>query len=475
MLVGNADRSHLNVDNTQQGSRDPSPGGIRRRSHTVQIPETASKSHQAYDDYDPEHNPVEWIMVTRSDPGGSVPRFLVERGTPASICADAVKFLDWACGLKDAESPETPHKLSNAFRRESITNWHENEHKEEVGELREAEETSQDHAAVASTGLHHHHHHDHHHPHHPDPQTPPESPTSPGILASVADVISAYTPQSILDHLPHHATNPNAHQSKDSDSVSTISSTSFASADSHLGSLEGTNSIASQSLPDASPTSTLPGQPPSTTIGGGNTKSSHEKELHKLAERRTQLEAKFASAKSKLAAQSSTMSEKDTAALKKAEERHEKELKKHEEKYKRELARIEERKIKEAKKLEQKKKKQEDKDEKSRLLRERDEAVAKLSLLEKERELWLKQVGELQKENTTLMQKIGKLEAALNNGDGGLKSKNVTIAAEEGSRSRSSSLLSRKKDRAPLDRTGTGLGEGVGYGAVKSENSSLGA
>ncbi|RPA93928.1 hypothetical protein L873DRAFT_1815277 [Choiromyces venosus 120613-1] len=45
---------------------------------------------------DPEQNPVEWIMISRSDPGGSVPRWMVERGTPGSIVRDAEKFLDWA-------------------------------------------------------------------------------------------------------------------------------------------------------------------------------------------------------------------------------------------------------------------------------------------------------------------------------------------------------------------------------------------
>ncbi|CAZ81959.1 unnamed protein product [Tuber melanosporum] len=34
---------------------------------------------------DPEEKPVEWIMISRSDPGGSVPRWMVERGTPGSI------------------------------------------------------------------------------------------------------------------------------------------------------------------------------------------------------------------------------------------------------------------------------------------------------------------------------------------------------------------------------------------------------
>ena len=43
-----------------------------------------------------ERNPVEWLMVTRSDPGGGIPRFMVERNTPASITADANKFAEWA-------------------------------------------------------------------------------------------------------------------------------------------------------------------------------------------------------------------------------------------------------------------------------------------------------------------------------------------------------------------------------------------
>ncbi|TGZ79162.1 hypothetical protein EX30DRAFT_342630 [Ascodesmis nigricans] len=39
--------------------------------------------------------PVEWIMITRSDPGGNVPRWMVERGTPNGIVKDAEKFIKW--------------------------------------------------------------------------------------------------------------------------------------------------------------------------------------------------------------------------------------------------------------------------------------------------------------------------------------------------------------------------------------------
>lgn len=54
----------------------------------------------------PEQNSVEWIMITRSDPGGSVPRWMVERGTPGGIIKDAERFLDWAAGNHNlAEHP----------------------------------------------------------------------------------------------------------------------------------------------------------------------------------------------------------------------------------------------------------------------------------------------------------------------------------------------------------------------------------
>jgi len=63
-------------------------------------------------DTDGSNNPIEWIMVTRSDPGGGIPRFMVERGTPGSICADVSKFLDWACNIDHVyQHPE--HNMTN--------------------------------------------------------------------------------------------------------------------------------------------------------------------------------------------------------------------------------------------------------------------------------------------------------------------------------------------------------------------------
>lgn len=478
------ERQHLHVDTSGANSREPSPSG-RRRSRTVQVPETPSREHDPSESYDPDDNPVEWIMVTRSDPGGSVPRFLVERGTPSSICADAVKFLDWACGLPDSESPETPMKPHKAFRRESVTNWHDSK-QERLHDFKEDDEASthigNEGASISPTSTKSE-------PVTPSPKSPeyqtphpgPERATSPTIFSSVAGVISAYTPQAVLDHLPHH----DAHQitkvaqesaqlstnsltaapkSRDDDTSSIISSTSFASADSHLGDFDPEATSVS-SLLDGSSTSTQ--QPP--------TGNRHEKELFKLSQRRATLEKKFVETRSKLASQSHSATEKEAIALKKAEERHERELKKHEEKYQKELARIEERKRKEAKKHEDRKKKQADRDEKSKLTRERDEAVAKVQLMEKEREVWLKQVGELQKENTALMQRIGKLEAAAGVEAG--KTGRVAAVGGDGQRSRSSSLLGKKNRAAQgqagnLERVGTGVGSEVSGGTVKSETSS---
>lgn len=79
VLIHNADRHahlHPGPDGAEKTLREPSPAS-RRRSRTVGEPALHASGRPSIDDYDPEDNPIEWIMVTRSDPGGSVPRFLV--------------------------------------------------------------------------------------------------------------------------------------------------------------------------------------------------------------------------------------------------------------------------------------------------------------------------------------------------------------------------------------------------------------
>lgn len=389
VLLNNAKkREHLQSGYSAEASsnsRGTSPMG-RKRSHTVDVPDIHTSPRPSFDDHDPEDNPVEWIMVTRSDPGGSVPRFMVERGTPASICADAVKFLDWACQQNDSvvDSPETPARPNAAFRRESFTSFAQDER------LPQVEEGDEPNTTIPQTTL--------------TEATATTSQQNAGILASVANTVSSYTPQTILNNFPNaqtSTTSNNIPEDDVSDASSTLSSISFASADSHLSTPDS---------PSTSPKSQTPSSTPFTQKPNQQHQTPHEKELAKLAARRRALDAKHAATLTQLASQSSTSSAKEAAATKKAEERHAREVKKQEARYKREIEKLEARKVKEEKKSEERKKRQGEKDEKERLKRERDELKEKVDVLERERDLWVKQVGELQKENTTLMARMGRME-----------------------------------------------------------------
>ncbi|OAP59141.1 hypothetical protein AYL99_06439 [Fonsecaea erecta] len=433
------DHRHLRVNTNGSGLRDMSPGS-RKRSVTVDAPGSPIKTPDPAEPFDPEENPVEWIMVTRSDPGGSVPRFMVERGTPASICADALKFLDWACQREDEEEDtDRPEQRPFGGRRESFASWEANgtlagirEHEESLQAIGESQPGTPK-ASAAHDGT---------------VESPPDTPaSSSSLLDTVTEAISSYTPQTVREHLPQignhevkdqqEITKEDIQQGEnpdgDDDDASTISTTSFASADSHLTS-EESPSISSKSLSEQTESQLL---------------QQHDKEMTKLSERKAAVDAKFAKQREKLSSRANKDTEKEQLALKKAEEKHQRELKKHEERYQKEVAKLEQKRKKEAKKLDEKKRKQTDKDEKSRLTRERDEARAELELLKKEQELLTRQIGELQRENTTLTARIGKLEGSGVSIDSPSsptsRFRAMTIGHE--SRGRSSSLMNRKKDK----------------------------
>lgn len=441
--------------------RVPSASPGRKRSVTVDEP-VHNHGHGTSDEYDPEENPVEWIMVTRSDPGGSVPRFMVERGTPGSIVADASKFLNWATSKEHPADEEDapPHDRPDRLRQVSFQSYNANGHLSGIEEQDTPIEPTKNEPFPELS----------------QPPSPVESQRrmqSSGVLANVTGaataMFGAYAPQVVLDHLPGHTDQPAARElphgdsesadvgDENDDASSTISSTSFRSADSHLGGEEGLDpSISSRTSPekDASGSSIRP--------------SGHDKELEKLHKRRATLDTKLQAAKDKLTKDADEQTEKEKEAIKKAEEKYAKELQKHEEKYKKEVSKLAEKKEREARKLEEKKKRTADKDEKARITRERDEAREEIELLKKEKDVWQKQVGALQSENTTLAAKIGKLESLINtNGTGipgtparqildedkGLASSSNTGTSGDATRSRSSSLKSIARN--PLGREPT--------------------
>ncbi|TVY89672.1 Reticulocyte-binding protein-like protein a, partial [Lachnellula willkommii] len=323
------------------------------------------------DDDEDECNPIEWIMITRSDPGGSVPRFMIERGTPGGIVADASKFLNWACakdiedlqsdedeeleqGGGDNEDPEQKaqkHEHHHNHEKD-LHNWQTNGHLagiEEVATPTEEKNLVPEQASADSSGIY-------------------------AMVAGAAGVaggyITSHTPAIISDHLPHQPEEPHGVESSPPrhDSVSSISSVSsggsFASA--------------------------LDRRATNETADGASLRNDsaglivHDKELQKLEEKKRKLDERLSL----------------TQAIKKAQEKHEREVKKQEEKYKREVERLERKKEKEAKKAEEKKRKAAEKDDKVRMARELEEAKAEVEVLKKEKELLRSQVGDLQAENT---------------------------------------------------------------------------
>ncbi|PGH04855.1 hypothetical protein AJ80_08464 [Polytolypa hystricis UAMH7299] len=98
-----APRSYMIVSKPcEHPDAPPRQGYIRGQYESIefirelQSPEPSAQDGNSLESEASGENAVEWIMITRSDPGGSVPRWMVERGTPPSIVCDAGKFMHWA-------------------------------------------------------------------------------------------------------------------------------------------------------------------------------------------------------------------------------------------------------------------------------------------------------------------------------------------------------------------------------------------
>lgn len=405
----------------------------RKRGKTISFAGSrgASAKGEAMDDPDAhddaEMNLVEWIMITRSDPGGSVPRFMVERGTPGSIVADASKFLDWAC--KKEHPPDEVEALENGDvehvqrkKREELEAYDTNGHLAGLdGEAEGPEAPSIAVPRPASVAM---------------ATAPADSAQQGGLVATVANAAYAgfesYAPQAVIDRLPGHqptrsmqsvdevtgiTSGTSATLSRSVSSVSTIES--FASAEDHFEDTLSAKSTTSQTK--------------SSNSKDIAAMSPHEKELAKLNERKRKLDEGLAKAREKDLKDKEELTSKEEERIKRAEEKHAKEVAKQEEKYKKEIAKLEAKRQKEAAKAEERKRKEEDKDEKKRLTREKEEMKQELEVVYRERDILREQVGALQRENTGLVLRLGKVD------EGKDLLKEVKKEMEEGGRSRSGS------------------------------------
>lgn len=393
----------------------------RRRGRTISFAESrgfsakgeAMDANRAESDELDETNPVEWIMVTRSDPGGSVPRFLVERGTPGGIVSDASKFVDWAFKKEHPELKEeveerkedTRGNVDHNGRDQELEAYQTNGH---LAGLNDNERQAKSRIQAARS----------------DNISSTEAPEhgQGGLFASVANVtysgIEMYAPQMVINYLPgHHATLLHAqsavpersevnsrdgiqHGRDSGDTLSIRSSSSvasFASAEDHFEDCSSIHST-SNSVPASM---TQAKEKPDMT--------QQEKELAKLEDRRRTLDEKLAKVRDKEAKDKEEMTSREEERLRKAEEKHAREVQKQEQKYQKEVARLEAKRARESAKEEERRRKIEDKDEKARLSREKEQYRQQLEVVSRERDLLKEQVGALQKENTALVAKMGKM------------------------------------------------------------------
>ena len=387
-----------------------------------------------------EENPVEWVMVTRSDPGGSVPRFMVERGTPAGIVGDASKFLDWAC-KKEHPDTEDEAKLVGDHLNDAKTD-HERANKfgalqtdGHLAGLDGASDMPNSTPLSAEERLVQ-----------PDVQVPTQ-PQHQGLLSSATNAaysgIETYAPQSVIDFLPGHSRPGSTSTGVDNVRNSTLSN---ATKDAETSSITSESSFASfisaeEGLDDLRSTKSATSLTTSSKIKDSPGMSQHEKELAKLNSRKNALDLKLSKMREKEMKDKEELTSKEEERIRKAEEKHAREIQKQEERFKKEVAKLEAKRQKDVAKEDERKKKALDKDEKARLAREKDEIKQELEVVSKERDILREQVGALQKENTALVARIGKL------GEGKDVLKDVLKEVKDevvGSRSRSSSVRQGK-------------------------------
>ncbi|KAL8667235.1 MAG: hypothetical protein Q9202_000808 [Teloschistes flavicans] len=427
----------MDTDNLVSPAKDVLVQEGRKRGKTISFAESRGERakgevldtpHEEFDD-PAEQNPVEWIMITRSDPGGSVPRFMVERGTPSGIVADASKFLDWACRkehpVKDDYSEKAQDVDQDMARKSSEaqgleqyqTNGHLAGLEEEVPKFGQSSTSLTD-ESNTNTG-----------------QVASNSNPQEGVITTLTNAavagIESYAPQAVIDRLPGHKTENTA-----STWLSNKAETPASNGDENFSepaSIASTSETASfvsaeEGSDDASPKEIR------SNTGNSPIQDRHDREFAKLQQRKKALDEQLARTREKETKDREELTSKEEERIRKAEEKHAREGLKLEQRYQKETAKIEAKRAKDEQKAAERQKKVEEKDEKTRLTKERDGARSELEKVKREKDLLREQVGALQKENTALVAKIGKLET------GKKMLGEVQAEIENGGRSRSSSI-----------------------------------
>ncbi|KAB8343025.1 hypothetical protein FH972_022619 [Carpinus fangiana] len=350
----------------------------------------------------PEANPVEWTMITRSEPGGGIPKFLVERGTPGSIVADVAKWLQWALDQGDVapvDEEQEEAEVAELERRASQVEPSKDLEANQDNLTHKASHVS----AASSTG------------------------TGGGPLGYLA-MASNYVQEKASGYLPYFAngrvSSSSSSDISSSDEEDEADSASFRSADDtappHVSYQAGQRTSDSQESIDAnsrdldakhgaiaSPSESTTALIADIESRPGGPVNSHERELLKLSQKRRDLDERIAKSRAADEARAQSISSKEATLQQKAAERHERDVRKQEQRYREQLERIEKNRAKEARKIEERRKKADEKDETRKARTQRDEWKEKYKVLESENDILRSQVESLQKENTSMAAGLG--------------------------------------------------------------------
>ena len=329
---------------------------------------------------------IEWIMITRSDPGGSVPRFMIEKKTPEGIVTDAGKFVQWISSDKfetllnnNFESlPAEAETASGAISSEGLSGATQAPltSRGAAIPLRTARTTQQEDSDNA------------------------RSPGPGGVYGMVSSALSM-----VASAAASRLYGPPGESESET-------STPEISESSSLHSFHSFDDTA-----DAESATTKPPErdEPAVSIGGGegsvhSTQSTtqHDKELKKLEERRRKAEEKLRRAEERALTKKNDDAQRDELALQKLREKHEREIAKQEEKYQKERRKLEAKRAAEEKKAEARRRKQLEREEKANMTLELERTRADRDVARKEIEILKEQVGQLQALNTKLIARLGR-------------------------------------------------------------------
>ncbi|GAP91049.1 putative reticulocyte-binding protein 2 like protein a [Rosellinia necatrix] len=405
-------RSPSSMNEASADSLPPAANGSDGDSQKSDILNGPKVDENQYGSHEESGPVIEWTMITRSDPGGSVPRFIIEKKTPDGIANDAGKFFQWVS--------------SDAFENLINPNSESADVKEDT--TRSVTPTS----GATNTLLH------------SNPRLPhatrakansvtvdrsaPESPGPGGVygMLSGALAVVAGAAASRLLWTPDEDENGSEVSSPESSSSSDISSIysfhSFDGADDPDRIANPAEGGGQQQPATTSSTSDVPHSMTefTTTTTTQSPASPHQrqhhhddKELRKLEERRRRAEEKLARALAKKSAEA----QRDEAALRKAREKHERDRARQEERYRRDRARLDAKRAAAENKTQERRRKAADREARADLALALERACAERDLARREADMLAEQVGTLQALNTRLVARLGR-EGIRFDGDG---------------------------------------------------------